>query len=200
MSKGLTEIEFRELLSVSIASDKVMDSGARAVDQPLQAVHSDIALVYIYSAIDTLPVAAIDLLAWQFHVDFYRPDLALAAKRALVRGSLPWHAGKGAPAPLRELVEAATGVAVTIGEYPQFLCDWSLTDQDLIVDTPDNYRFDVIMDRDEAAAANVVRAEVQEMAETMSPERSRSGALVRFRGFVCDDPVYSQLDVDLLGS
>jgi phage tail P2-like protein len=200
MSKTLAQIHLRDLLSPSISADPVMDSGAAGTDPELQRALADIPLTLIYSAIDTLDEAALDLLAWGFHVDFYRPDLALAKKRDLVKGALPWHIVKGTGPPLQALIEAATTVEPEIREYPQFLCDWSELDQDLIVDAPDNFRLDVIMDRDDSAAAGVDRDQVQEMAEEMSPERSRSGVQTRFLGFRCDDPVYSQLDVDLLGS
>lgn len=199
MSKSLDQIHFKELLSPSISADPVMDSAAEGVDPEIKRVITDTSLVYIYSAIDTLPEAAIDLLAWQFHVDFYRPDLDLAGKRDLVKGSLEWHIKKGTGPPLQELIETVTTVEPEIREYPQFLTDWSLTDQDLIVEQPDNFRIDVIMDRDDSATAGVNRAEVLEMARKMAPKRSEQGTEVRFLGFKTDDP-YSLTDLDLLGS
>jgi phage tail P2-like protein len=46
----------------------------------------------------------IDLLAWQFHVDFYEPWLPVEIKRELVLKSLDWHYRKGTPSVVEEIV------------------------------------------------------------------------------------------------
>jgi phage tail P2-like protein len=46
----------------------------------------------------------IDLLAWQFHVDFYEPGLPVKIKRELVLKSLDWHYRKGTPSVVEEIV------------------------------------------------------------------------------------------------
>ena len=48
-----------------------------------------------YPRIDELPEAVIDLLAWQWHVDFYELARTLEMKRKAVKGSIRWHRKKG---------------------------------------------------------------------------------------------------------
>ena len=54
-----------------------------------------------------MPEAVIDLLAWQWHVDFYepfKPNLSLQTKRELVKSSIRWHRKKGTPWAVKEIL------------------------------------------------------------------------------------------------
>lgn len=55
--------------------------------------------------IDELPEELVDLLAWQFHVDYDEPlGLDLDKKRALVKNSFSWHRRKGTKSVLEEII------------------------------------------------------------------------------------------------
>jgi len=54
----------------------------------------------------------VDLLAWQFHVDFYDPALPFDIRRELTANSLPWHMKKGTPGVVEEIVTAVFEDAV----------------------------------------------------------------------------------------
>ncbi|NMB19201.1 MAG: phage tail protein I, partial [Erysipelothrix sp.] len=56
----------------------------------------------------------VDLLAWQFHVDFYDPALSLTAKRNLVKSSILVHKRKGTPWAVRQVCNDAFGYAEII--------------------------------------------------------------------------------------
>jgi phage tail P2-like protein len=49
----------------------------------------------------------IDEMAWQFHVDFFDPDvpLSMEVRRELAANSLDWHTRKGTPSVLEEIVK-----------------------------------------------------------------------------------------------
>ena len=57
-----------------------------AFDQHLQEVSRNIREAFIVSRIHELPENVIDLLAWQWHVDFYEPELQTEPHTFSVRG------------------------------------------------------------------------------------------------------------------
>ena len=61
----------------------------------MRSVSQDIRETLILSRIDELSKPVVDLLAWQWHVDFYELARTLKMKRAMVKGSIPWHRKKG---------------------------------------------------------------------------------------------------------
>jgi phage tail P2-like protein len=83
---------------------------ADALDPDLQGVSFDTREALIYSRIGELPEDAIDLLAWQFHVDFYEPvGLTPEIKRGLVKTSILVHKRKGTRWAVQELCDIVFG-------------------------------------------------------------------------------------------
>ena len=106
--RSLQTISLRELLPPSIASDPDILAAAEALDAELQKATARIPGVSILPNIREITDSAIiDLLAWQFHVDFYEPDAPLSVRRDLVAKSLEWHTRKGTPSVVEEVVTAA---------------------------------------------------------------------------------------------
>lgn len=95
MAKNLEAISLNDIIPASIAEDKNVMAICRTIDPQLQEVSQSIREAFIVSRIDELPENVIDLLAWQWHVDFYEPDLPLETKRELVLESIRWHRKKG---------------------------------------------------------------------------------------------------------
>jgi phage tail P2-like protein len=112
----LYSIEFLKILSQSIADDKGVQALAKALDPEFQSVSRDIREVLILPRIDELPEPVIDLLAWQYHVDFYAPDLPLDVKRKLVKDSIPWHRKKGTLWAIKKVLDDL-GFVPTIKEW-----------------------------------------------------------------------------------
>jgi phage tail P2-like protein len=48
----------------------------------------------------------LDLLAWQFHCDFYSTDFSIEQKQEIILKSLDWHTRKGTPSVIEEIVTA----------------------------------------------------------------------------------------------
>ena len=103
MAKELEKISLADVIPSSIAHDKNIQALIAAIDPQLQEVSKNIEEAFIVSRLDSLPENVIDLLAWQWHVDFYEPALPIETKRELVRDSIKWHRKKGTKA----AVEAA---------------------------------------------------------------------------------------------
>jgi len=65
--------------------------------------------VAIYSRINDLPEEVLDVLAWQFSVDWYDPDADLPTKRNAIKEAIEIHRIKGTPAAVQRVVEIYFG-------------------------------------------------------------------------------------------
>ena len=116
MAKTIEKISLADVIPNSIAHDKNVQALTAAIDPQLNEISKSIKETFIFSRLDSLPENVIDLLAWQWHVDFYEPALPIETKRELVRDSIKWHRKKGTKA----AVEAALrklGFIPTIKEW-----------------------------------------------------------------------------------
>ncbi|GIO09679.1 hypothetical protein J31TS6_57070 [Brevibacillus reuszeri] len=102
-------VSILDILPESLKQDPDIVAIAEALTPELQETSRTIKETSIMSRIDEQPEEVIDLLAWQFHVDFYDPDLPLETRRELVKNSLPWHRRKGTPAAVEELITTVFG-------------------------------------------------------------------------------------------
>ena len=116
MAKELEAISLKDIIPSSISGDKNIQVVLRAVDPQLQEVSQNIREAFIVSRIHELPENVIDLLAWQWHVDFYEPELPIETKRALVLESIRWHRKKGTKAAIVSALEKL-GFVPTIKEW-----------------------------------------------------------------------------------
>lgn len=103
----LSQTKLMDLLPASIRDDPDVQAAAAAIDNELQAVTAAIPETVLIARIDVLPEAVLDLLAWQWHVDFYEPiGFAIAKKRAVIKQSIAWHRHKGTPWAVEQVVSA----------------------------------------------------------------------------------------------
>lgn len=108
MVEAFKKLSLLSILPESIRGDPKIQAAAAAFDVELQAVTGDIKENLLISRIDELPESVLDLLAWQWHVDFYQPlDMDINAKRRLIRESIAWHKIKGTPAAVEKVLAAA---------------------------------------------------------------------------------------------
>lgn len=124
MPKYLDDINFRDLLPDSVRDDKTISAAADALDDELRKVNSLLDTPALYERLDDLPEEAVDALAWQYHVDFWEPDLDLSRKRDLVRQSIAWHKYKGTVWAVRHaLIWAGFGDAEIL-EHKHLVQSW----------------------------------------------------------------------------
>ena len=103
----LSNTKLVDLLPSSIRGDAGVIAAASAIDGELQKVTSLIPAVVLLARIDVLPEAVLDLLAWQFHVDFYEPvGFSIEKKRAVIKSSIAWHRKKGTPWAVEQVLAA----------------------------------------------------------------------------------------------
>lgn len=93
-------------LPESIATDKQVCNICHAIAEKLWNIKKQSELLLLLPRLDELNEQLIDELAWEYHVDFYKPDLSLSEKRKLVRQAIAWHRIKGTPAAVEEVCTA----------------------------------------------------------------------------------------------
>ena len=116
MAKELEVISLRDIIPRSIANDKNVKAIISAADPEFQKVSQDTREAFIISRISELPENVVDLLAWQWHVDSYEPDLPIETKRELVLDSITWHRKKGTKASIESALKKL-GFVPTIKEW-----------------------------------------------------------------------------------
>jgi len=116
MAKALLELSLYDIVPPSIAGDPQVKAMMTAIDPELQSVSRDIGETLIISRIDELPEEVIDLLAWQWHVDFYELARTLEMKRAAVKESIAWHRKKGTVWAIEKALEML-GIKGTVIEW-----------------------------------------------------------------------------------
>jgi phage tail P2-like protein len=105
----LSDISILGLMPPNLAADKNIKMMAEAFDEALRGIIEkipDVAMIPNLALNKLVNETLIDLLAWQFHVDFYEPGLPVEIKRELVLKSLDWHYRKGTPSVVEEIVSA----------------------------------------------------------------------------------------------
>lgn len=106
MSKDIYNIEWLDVIPPSISADPQVQAISDAVTPQLQEVSRDIRECILLARLDELSEPVVDLLAWQYHVDFYEPELTLNQKRSLIRTAIDAHRRKGTPYAVELVVKA----------------------------------------------------------------------------------------------
>lgn len=119
MSKELQHTSLLDILPQNLLRDEQIKAAAQALDAELQKITEATKEALLLPRLDELPEAVIDLLAWQWNVDFYEPSMSLETKRQLVRESIAWHRLKGTKAAVEKMVQAVFrgGVVTEWFEY-----------------------------------------------------------------------------------
>lgn len=105
----LSNVSVADLLPVNLKSDYNVLSAAVAIDEELKKITSSIANLQIYNRLDDLSTNEVDELAWQFHVDFYSPELPIDTRKALIFNSFRWHKNKGTKQAVEGLINTIFG-------------------------------------------------------------------------------------------
>ena len=116
MSKELQSTSLLDILPENLLADAQIYAAARALDDELRKVTAATRDALILPRIDELSEEVIDLLAWQWSVDFYDELKSLAEKRNAVKQSIAMHRIKGT----RRAVELALHMVYTSGEVSEW--------------------------------------------------------------------------------
>lgn len=116
MSKELLHTSLLDILPQNLLRDEQIKAAAQALDAELQKITEATKEALLLPRLGKLPEAVIDLLAWQWHVDFYEPTLGIGAKRRLVRESIAMHRIKG--------TKAAVELALRMTRHTGDVIEW----------------------------------------------------------------------------
>ena len=116
MSKDLQSTSLLDILPENLLADAQIYAAARALDDELRKVTAATRDALILPRIDELSEEVVDLLAWQWSVDFYDELKSLAEKRNAVKQSIAVHSIKGT----RRAVELALHMVYTSGEVSEW--------------------------------------------------------------------------------
>ena len=95
MSETIYNSDFTKYLPHALTHDPKMIALAKAAADELLKVSGAVENVLIYSRIDELPEELVDVLAYDFHVDWYDFSYPLEAKRELLKSSVSVHKKMG---------------------------------------------------------------------------------------------------------
>lgn len=115
----LSEVSLMDLLPSNLTRDAGVAAAAAALDAEFLKTLDLVADLSYFSRLDDLKSEESDELAWQFHVDFYDPNMPLETKRSLVKKSFAWHRRKGTPSAVEELITTVFGDG-EVEEWYQF--------------------------------------------------------------------------------
>lgn len=108
--RDIYTVNFADYLPGALKQDPKIRAIAEAVTKEALTVSGEIENVLIYSRIDELPEALIDILAYDMHVDWYDYSFPLKVKRDILKSSVKVHKKMGT----KYAVEKALGAL-----YPQ---------------------------------------------------------------------------------
>lgn len=121
MLRNIQTISLLDILPDSILADEKIKAIAVALNTELQKVTAETQQVLHLPRLDVLPEKVIDLLAWQFHVDFYEPvGMDIKTKRKLVKESIAWHRIKGTPAAVEMMLSSTFGRSAKVSEWYEY--------------------------------------------------------------------------------
>ena len=136
MSKRIHDTPFRELVPPSIRDDATIAASSDALDGVLARLVRAVPNLLLFSRLDPAPgrlspplqrivdasgglkplsEEELELLAWQFHVDFREVATTKEQLAAMVRNSIPWHRIKGTPAGITAALDLF-GIAADVEE------------------------------------------------------------------------------------
>ncbi|CAJ1003869.1 phage tail protein I [Brevibacillus aydinogluensis] len=93
-----------DILPESLKSDPNVVALAESLTPEIHELSKAIPQIVLLATLDQQPEEVVDLLAWQFHVDFYSSDLPIEQKRELVKQSFANHMRKGTPWAVEQVV------------------------------------------------------------------------------------------------
>ncbi|TGV01264.1 phage tail protein I, partial [Mesorhizobium sp. M00.F.Ca.ET.186.01.1.1] len=105
-------VSLADILPENLKADPQVQALAEAITPELQVIAQAINECLLLPRLDELPEDIVDLLAWQYHVDFYDSSLPLEKKRELVKQANTTHRYKGTPWAIDKVVSTAFDEAV----------------------------------------------------------------------------------------
>lgn len=115
----LTDLELRRLLPAWMQADAADIALAAGVDAAVHRTAPDLDLLSVWQALDSLPEAVLDELAWSLDVGWYDSGASQPVKADLVRRSDLVHAKLGTVAAVESVIRSYFGSG-RVKEWPEY--------------------------------------------------------------------------------
>jgi len=116
---GAVDNQLHEIIDVTDGTIAVQTTDAPAPPPaPPEALS---AIIFIPQIMRLADEKLVDILAWQFHVDFYDHTLPLATRKQLVQNSIMWHHRKGTVALVQEVLDTFWRGGATLIEWYEYM-------------------------------------------------------------------------------
>ena len=115
----LTDLELRRLLPAWMQADAADLALAAGVDAAVRRTAPDLDLLSVWQALDSLPEAVLDELAWSLDVGWYDSGASQPVKADLVRQSDLVHAKLGTVAAVESVIRSYFGSG-RVKEWPEY--------------------------------------------------------------------------------
>lgn len=115
----LKDLETSRLLPTWMRGDEVDLALAHGVDEAMRSAAPDLDLLGIWDALDALPEAYLDELAWALDIRWYDSGAPIETKRGLVANSDQVHRKLGTVAAVESVVSDYFGVG-RVREWPEY--------------------------------------------------------------------------------
>ena len=102
-------IKLSDIMPPNLLADETVRKAAAAIDIELNKIADLTDECYLINNLEKLSENIIDMLAWQWHVDFYDNTLPLPNKRRLVKESIRVHKTKGTAWAVENVVKSILG-------------------------------------------------------------------------------------------
>jgi P2-related tail formation protein len=105
----------------SISYDRQVQAASEAFDNQMWEIMDDTGQVlFIPNIMALTDPKLVDILAWQFNVDFYDPTRDLEFRKNLVQMSIIWHKSKGTVALVQNVIDTYWPGGATIQEWFEY--------------------------------------------------------------------------------
>ena len=122
MATPLRGTHLIDLCTPSISYDRQVQSACKAWDvQMFQVMDATGSVIMIPNIMNIKDSTLVDILAWQFHVDFYDASQSLDLRKRLVQMSIIWHKTKGTVALVEDVLDTYWPGGATIEEWFQYM-------------------------------------------------------------------------------
>ena len=105
----ISNIELLALQTKAMQSDPTTIGLCAALTPQLNMVSNQVDSILIYSNIEKLPHEVLDILAWQFHINWYVATAELETKRRLIKNAFKVHKSKGTPYAVEQVIQDMFG-------------------------------------------------------------------------------------------
>ncbi len=116
---GLTKEDLLRTLPQALRNDLYMAALGEAAVELLAARPAEIDRLRIYPNIDALPEELLDILAYDFKIDWWDPELTLLEKRQVLKGSWNVHRRLGTAWAVKQTL-AVSLPGATVREWPEY--------------------------------------------------------------------------------